>query len=85
MFIAHASAAGNDKLLILGLSRQNVTRLVAGQPIHLTNSTHHRSLPPGWAICLIFGETELAIKEMFEKEGFIPPSTPTLIDPRLEK
>ena len=40
---------GERRMLILGLSRKNVERLMAGEPIYLSRRTHvfTREKPPG--------------------------------------
>jgi hypothetical protein len=77
--------AGKDEteLLILGLSRTNVARLVSGQPIHIRRETHGDGVPDGWEILIVFGENERAIQVDFEKQGLIGPETQIHRDPRL--
>lgn len=60
----------NDELLILGLSRKNLERLQAGQPIRISRPTHGEGIPACWEIVIIVGETEddmyKAMKPIFD-------------------
>lgn len=58
MIIAHAvSDSGDRRVLVLGVSRENIDRLTAGRPIHLSAETHP-GIPAELAIAIVFGETE---------------------------
>jgi hypothetical protein len=70
-------------MLILGLTRVNVTRLINGEPIRITPETHGRGIPEGWTIVIVFGETEVSIAAEFERSGLIGPDTKITKDPRL--
>ncbi|WP_423396051.1 hypothetical protein [Burkholderia sp. LMG 21824] len=48
----------NGKMVILGLSRENITRLQAGKPIKF--DAEQIGLP-GYEFFIVFGETEQAI------------------------
>ena len=82
MISAKASSDNVPNILMFGLSRENVRRLVAGQPIILKRSVHE-VVPEGWEICLFFGETEREMAELFRKHGLITKDTQVKIDPRL--
>ena len=69
MFLATAKLPDKSDLLVMGLSRENITRLMAGQPIAVRRKTHGAAIPPGLEICILFGETEEAIVEQFKKAG----------------
>lgn len=73
--LAHDRAT---EFLMLGLSRENINRLIAGKPIVVKKDTHGDGVPDGWEIVILFGETEL------EKVGFVKPDTKVTIDPRLK-
>jgi hypothetical protein len=52
----------SDGTLLLGLSRTNIERLMAGQPIRVSQATHGVELPESMPrIGITFGETEAAI------------------------
>jgi len=56
----------NDDVIILGLSKENVTRLTAGSPIKFDA----RPLGFPGTIFIVYGETELAIlHELQQAEG----------------
>jgi hypothetical protein len=82
MIIGRAKSEGKEALL-LGLSRENVRRLQAKQPIRLRRQTHGDGVPEGWEIVIFFGETELSMKEELEKLGAIGPDTKVHVDPNL--
>jgi hypothetical protein len=61
MMIARATTTTEGKeseLLILGLSKINVGRLLAGKPIHIRKAVHGDGVPEGWEIMICFGNTE---------------------------
>lgn len=70
--------------LLLGLSRENINRLLAGEPIRLHASTHGEGIPKDWTISIVFGETELEMKKMLERAGLVAPGAKMHVDPRLE-
>jgi hypothetical protein len=74
---------GASRYLILGLSRQNVRRLIAGEPIRISKASHGTAVPEGWTIAIVFGETELEIGSALRKDGVIDESTEIKVDPRL--
>lgn len=57
--------SGGRLLIMLGLSRLNVERLMAGEPIKMTPELH--DLPPTLEIGIFFGETEEAMKKEVEQ------------------
>lgn len=59
MVIGRMDGDGDRAFLLLGLSRQNIERLVAGKPICVTSQSH---VPKDLTIAIMFGETELDIK-----------------------
>jgi hypothetical protein len=84
MFIARTSRSKEKgEILILGLTRENLSRLQQTQPIHIRRQTHGDGIPEGWEIIIIFGESERAIISEFEKAGMIDPETTVHVDPRL--
>jgi hypothetical protein len=82
MIIARATDKDSE-LLILGLSRENVTRLLDGQPIRIRRKTHGDGVPEGWEIIILWGETESTMHAAFVKHGLIGPETKIHRDPRL--
>lgn len=57
-------ARGTDGTLLIGLSRENITRLQAGQPIVISKDRQGFELPPEIPrIGILYGETEAAITE----------------------
>ena len=77
------SKDSNDMVLLLGLSKINVARLLAGQPIRIRRETHGEGIPEHWEIVILTGETEDEIAKMFEAAGIIGPDTKLVRDPRL--
>lgn len=57
--------SGGRLLIMLGLSRLNVDRLIAGEPIKMTPELHN--LPQTLEIGIFFGETEEVMKQELEK------------------
>jgi hypothetical protein len=58
-----------EPLLILGLSRENITRLTEGQPIHVDPREMQQLGLPGITVVIHFGETERAILDEFAAHG----------------
>jgi len=64
-----ASAPGG--VLLLGVSRENITRLVDGKPIRVSRATHGNCLPEGQTIVIVFSETEKAILKELVAAGVV--------------
>jgi len=62
-----AIATGDDgkRILILGVTLENVRRLMAGDPIVVDGITHP-GFPPNLAITVLFGETEGTLLKWLE-------------------
>lgn len=75
---------GDKELLILGLSLENVKRLVAGNDMVLA-AEDHQGIPPGWRVVITFGQTELELIKRITKSGVTTPQTEVKIDPRLKE
>lgn len=62
MITAIAKGPDGKRIIVLGITRENVTRLIEGKPIRVTAETH-----PGFAtdlvIGILFGEDEHALTE----------------------
>lgn len=64
--------------LVLGLSRENIKRLLAGQPIRFNLS--ELALPAGQVV-IFFGETEAAMLKDLEAHGLAPAAGSTSSTP----
>lgn len=51
-------ADGENSLLILGLTKENVRNLVAGEPMKIKRATHGNGIPINLTIIIHYGETE---------------------------
>ena len=65
MIVASISADDESRTLVLGLTRRNIERLIAGQPMRI-DAEHHPGFPEDLRICIVFGETERAITELLK-------------------
>lgn len=84
MMIARATSDdGKTEVLLLGLSRVNVERLMQGKPIRIAQETHGEGIPEGWKILILFGETENDMREELRAAGVIDAQTKETTDPRL--
>lgn len=70
-------------VLILGLSRENITRLTDGKPIFLSDKTH--AIPKGLFISILFGDTEQSIALKLRASGMIDADCIVRTDPRLNQ
>lgn len=70
-----AGTRGEDgrEHIVLGLSRENINRLVAGMPIRITGESI--SAPSIASISIFFGETEAVMEEDLREAGLITPQT----------
>lgn len=69
--------AGSEKepLLMLGLSRVNIERLQANEPMMITRKAHGDGIPEGWTIVIMFGETEQEMVKALSRKGMVGPET----------
>jgi hypothetical protein len=81
MIIMRSTSETGQELLLFGLSRENVTRLLEGDPILLTRQSH--GVPEGWSVGIFFGETEQDMAGLLSKMGIITPQTEVVVDPKL--
>lgn len=61
--------------LLLGLTRENVKRLMSGLPMHISRKTHGIAIPEGLVIGIVYGEDQKAIRDELDKAGLIKPTT----------
>jgi hypothetical protein len=68
------AVANNDdgtQIIILGITRGNLDRLVAGEPV-MVRAESHPGFPPGLRIAIFFGETErdltIALKPLIKDD-----------------
>lgn len=73
---------GSATLIGLGLSRGNIDRLIAGDPILVKAGEMDPSLGD-LQITIFFGETEAAMEQMLRDEGMVDAHTKVNIDPNL--
>lgn len=74
---------GDDTFVLLGLSRENITRLLSGQPMSISRRSHGDGVPDGLVIGIMFGETEDEMKRVLEKADIVNEQTNIFRDPRL--
>ena len=70
-----AKATGDDgkHVIVLGLSKENITRLTTGQPIRVTGESV--GVPEIAAILLFAGGTEQGMEAMLREHGLITEDT----------
>jgi len=79
MITALANGAKGERIVLLGVSRENVNRLMRGLPIRVTAESHP-GFPADLVIAITFGETEKDITQQLE--GLISPDTKVVGVPR---
>ena len=62
-------------VLILGLERGNVERLLAGEWIRVRRETHGTAVPEDLIVGVVFGETQEHIEGLLRREGVITERT----------
>ena len=80
MIRARADDQDGRPLILLGLSRENVRRLMADQPIKVTGESVGR--PDVGSILIFFGETEEVMYERLKAAGMLPSPDKIHRDPR---
>lgn len=72
MLVANALRKdGKTKLLILGMTEENITRLRAGKPILVSSKNHGPAVPDDLQVMVILGESEAAMIQEMRKAGQI--------------
>lgn len=66
---------GERRVLVLGLSEQNVERLQAGQPIRCSRASHGMAMPDDLTVFVFVGTTEEAIMHALADRGLIGHAT----------
>lgn len=79
MITATATGPDGKRILMLGITRENIKRLIAGQPIRV-GAESHPGFPEDVMVAIFFGETERDITEALK--GLIGPDTKVVAVPR---
>jgi len=58
MMVAGGQNSTGERVLLLGLTRENIEELIKGRPIRVTNETHGRVVPDGVSVGIVYGETK---------------------------
>ncbi len=82
MMIARGSHEGRE-LIIFGLSKENVERLMKGAPMTLSRETHGEAVPAGWDVLICYGVTEADIVAKMRAAGLVCAETKANVNPRL--
>jgi len=71
-------------MLLIGLSHENVKRMLAGNLVHVTKEhPAGDALPPGYELCIMSGETETSMIRQLKDLGLEIPADRINRDPRL--
>lgn len=68
-----ASKPDGTRILVLGLSGENVTRLAAGEPVGLRASELQEMGFPPFEVLIAYGRTEQTIVDQLRTAGLMPP------------
>lgn len=79
MITALANTPDGKRVIVLGVSRGNIDRLLAGQPIDITAESHP-GFPPDLNIAIFFGETERDLTQSLQE--LITEETKVTVVPR---
>lgn len=69
MIKAGGRTGRGEPLLILGLSGENVTRLAAGEPIHISSAQLKAMGLPPMVVAICYGRTEQDIIDEMREHG----------------
>jgi hypothetical protein len=79
MMTATATAGDGRQVILFGITRENVERLIAGQPIYIGADTH-AGFPADLVFTIFFGETERVLVDQIK--GLIGPDTKIIAEPK---
>jgi hypothetical protein len=79
--ITGVSMHDGKRIVLLGVTRENIDRLVAGKPIRVTAETHP-GFPTDLVISIAFGEDERVLTEQLQRAGVIGKHTKVIGVPR---
>jgi hypothetical protein len=74
------ASADSGRIILLGLSRANVEKLIAGNPVYVTGES--LGAPNITSISVFFGETEADMEKLMLEAGYIGPHTTVIKDIR---
>lgn len=83
MMLGSGQKEDGTQVLFMGLSLENIRRLVQGKPMVITREAHGEGVPEGWEILVVYGETEDDIVEMMKPA--LNPGVEIHRDPKLDK
>lgn len=83
MMLARAES-NKGPMLLIGLSRRNIEKLIDGYPMEISRLKHGDAIPAGLTIGIIFGETEAEMHATLVKANAIGQKTTITKDQRLE-
>lgn len=67
------ATANSGRIILLGLSRVNITNLLAGHPVYVSGAS--LEMPQLTSITVFFGETEDEMEQQLRDLGYISPRT----------
>jgi hypothetical protein len=79
MITAVATTKEGQRIIMLGVTPENIKRLTAGQPIRVS-AEHHPGFPTDIVIAIVFGESERWLVD--KMQGVIGPDTKVVGVPR---
>lgn len=83
MIIGRGEGKRGKELLLLGLSNENIRRLVQDKPISITRESHGDAIPDDLHIIIMFGSTEDEMRRKLTDAQAIDDTTQVFRDPRL--
>lgn len=79
MTIFNGKSANGSDVIGLGLTHENIARLLKGEPIHVTRHTHGDGVPEGYEFFILAGPTEEIMGKWIREEN---PDIPQFVQPR---
>lgn len=56
MIVGRGDAADGEKVVLLGVTADNIQALMSGKPILVSRATHGPGIPEGWKIAIVYGK-----------------------------
>ncbi len=73
MLIGAGVSEENKRLLVFGLTKDDVNAVLAGHSLRVTRRTHGEAVPADLAVVILYGRTEADLEAIFAPHVAEPP------------
>ena len=75
MLVARSPTIDGREMVILGITRLNLAKLLAKQPIRVSQETHGAGMPEDLVVIICYGDTEEGLAEELKAVGVLSDET----------